>query len=88
MDVGSTMERVSGMEKVKGITKSDHAFRLRQEGERLFAVMMVSGMEKELDVTEYFIKDNPHDEWWEFRMAKKAEALKEKRRTTEGESEK
>lgn len=79
------MERVSGMENVKGITKSDHAFRLRQEGERLFAVMVVAGVEKELDVTEYFIKDNPHDEWWEFRMAKKAEALKEKRRTTEGE---
>ena len=83
----ATIEGVNKMEEVKGITKSDHAFRLRQEGERLFAVMMVGGVERELDVTAYFIKDNPHDDWWDFRMAKKAEALNEMRRTKEGDGE-
>lgn len=53
-------------------------FRLVHNKEKLFAVITVEGKIFELDVTEYFGKHNPHDEWLDYRLGLKMMAEESK----------
>lgn len=53
-------------------------FHLVHNKEKLFAVVTVEGKTFEMDVTEYFDKSNPHDDWLDYRLALKEMAEKSK----------
>jgi hypothetical protein len=43
-------------------------FALKHENGKLIVFVSVEGKLYEMDVTEYFEKDNAHDEWLDFRL--------------------
>ena len=43
-------------------------FELRHDNGRLYAEIYINNTTFEMDVTEYFENDNPHDEWLDYRL--------------------
>lgn len=42
----------------------------------LTAVVVIDGVKHEKDVTDYFMQDNPHDEWLDYRLGLKETLVK------------
>jgi hypothetical protein len=53
-------------------------FKLYHEKGKLYAVITIKGITYEMDVTDYFDSDNPHDEWLDYRLGLRELAEKSK----------
>jgi hypothetical protein len=49
-------------------TMIEDEFKLIHNEGKLLAVVTVEGKTYEMDVTDYFDKENPHDDWLDYRL--------------------
>lgn len=56
----------------------DYDFQLEHKEEELFVLFRINGMTFRTNVTEYFSKENPYDEWVKYRQGLKGEKDKKK----------
>jgi hypothetical protein len=53
-------------------------FKLHHEKGKLYAVITIKGETYEMDVTDYFNDNNPHDDWLDYHLGLKELAEKSK----------